>query len=37
MHRYGGQVAVGFIRQPQNAGWMQVFSTPPNPAFYNRR
>jgi len=37
MHRYGGQMPVGFIRQPQNAGWVQVFSTPPNPAFYNRR
>jgi hypothetical protein len=36
-HRFGGQVPVGFIRQPQNSGWMEVFSTPPNPAFYNRR
>ena len=24
-------------RQPQNSGWTQVFTTPPNPAFYNRR
>ena len=36
-HRFGAQVPVGFIRQPQNSGWMEVFSTPPNPAFYNRR
>src|SRR5262245_44115629 len=37
MHRYGGQVAVGFVRQPQSSGWTEVFSTPPNPVFYNRR
>jgi hypothetical protein len=37
MHRYGGQVPVGFVRQPQNSGWTEVFSTPPNPVFYNRR
>jgi hypothetical protein len=37
MHRYGGEVAVGFVRQPQNSGWVEVFSTPPNPVFYNRR
>jgi hypothetical protein len=37
MHRYGGQVPAGFVRQPQNSGWTQVFSTPPNPVFYNRR
>jgi hypothetical protein len=37
MHRYGGQVLPGFMRQPQNSGWTQVFSTPPNPVFYNRR
>jgi len=37
MHRYGGQVPVGFVRQPQNSGWVEVFSTPPNPVFYNRR
>ena len=37
MHRYGGQVPVGFVRQPQNSGWTEVFTTPPNPAFYNRR
>jgi hypothetical protein len=36
-HRFGGQVQVGFIRQPQNGGWTEVFSTPPDPAFYNRR
>jgi len=37
MHRFGGQVPVGFVRQPQNVGWVGVFSTPPNPVFYNRR
>ena len=37
MHRYGGQVPVGFVRQPQNSGWIEVFSTPPDPVFYNRR
>src|SRR5262245_36364971 len=37
MHRYGAQVPVAFVRQPQNSGWVEVFSTPPNPAFYNRR
>jgi hypothetical protein len=37
MHRYGGQVPVGFVRQPQNSGWVEVFSSPPNPVFYNRR
>jgi hypothetical protein len=37
MHRYGGQVPVGFVRQPQNSGWTEIFSTPPNPAYYNRR
>jgi hypothetical protein len=37
MHRYGGQVPVGFVRQPQNSGWIEVFSQPPNPVFYNRR
>jgi hypothetical protein len=37
MHRFGGQVPAGFIRQPQSSGWTEVFSTPPDPAFYNRR
>jgi hypothetical protein len=37
MHRYGAQVPVGFVRQPQNSGWIEVFSTPPNPVYYNRR
>jgi hypothetical protein len=36
-HRIGGQVQVGFVRQPQSSGWIEVFSTPPDPAFYNRR
>jgi hypothetical protein len=37
MHRYGGQVPAGFVRQPQNSGWTEVFSKPPNPVYYNRR
>ncbi len=37
MHRYGGQVPVEFVRQPQNVGWMSVYATPPNPTYYNRR
>jgi len=37
MHRYGGDVPVGFVRQPQNSGWTQVFSAVPNPVFYKRR
>ena len=37
MRRYGGQIPVEFVRQPQNSGWTQVVTTPPNPAFYNRR
>ncbi|HEY7290069.1 MAG TPA: hypothetical protein VH583_09555 [Vicinamibacterales bacterium] len=36
-HRFGGQVPVTFVRQPQNAGWTQVFTTAPDPVFYNRR
>ena len=37
MHRFGTQVPVGFVRQPQSSGWTEVFSTPPNPVYYNRR
>jgi hypothetical protein len=37
MHRLGGQVPVGFTRQPENSGWTQVFSEAPNPVYYNRR
>lgn len=37
MHRFGGQVPVGFVRQPQVSGWLELFNTPPDPAFYNRR
>ena len=31
LHRYGGQVPDAFVPQPQNSGWIGVFSTPPNP------
>lgn len=37
MHRLGGQVPVGFVRQPQTVGWTAVFTTAPNPVYYNRR
>jgi|SRR5262245_6325719 len=37
MHRIGGQVPVGFVRQPQTSGWTQVYTAPPDPTFYNRR
>jgi hypothetical protein len=37
MHRYGGQVPVGFVRQPQTNGWIELFTEPPNPTYYNRR
>jgi hypothetical protein len=37
MHPYGGQVPVGFVRQPQNTGWTEVFSAAPNPVYYRRR
>jgi hypothetical protein len=36
-HPYGSQVPIGFVRQPQNSGWTQVFTTPPNAIYYNRR
>ena len=31
MHRYGGQVPAAFVPLPQNSGWIEVFSAPPNP------
>ncbi len=37
MHRLGGQIEPAFVRQPQSSGWTEVFSTPPNPVYYNRR
>lgn len=37
MHRFGAQVPVGLVRQPQSSGWTEVFSAPPNPVYYNRR
>jgi hypothetical protein len=37
MHRFGAQVPLEFVRQPQNSGWIEVFTTPPNPVYYNRR
>ena len=36
-HRYGGQVPDGFVPQPQNNGWIGVFSTPPSPVAAPKR
>jgi hypothetical protein len=36
-HRFGGQVPTGFVPQPQNTGWIEVFSKVPNPVFAIRR
>jgi hypothetical protein len=37
MHRYGGQVPADFVPQPQNTGWIEVFSKVPNPLYVIRR
>jgi hypothetical protein len=37
MHRIGGDVAADFVPQPQNTGWVEVFSVVPNPVFAIRR
>jgi hypothetical protein len=36
-HRYGGQVPADFVPQPQNTGWIEVFSKVPNPLYVIRR
>ena len=36
-HRLGGQVASDFVPQPQNTGWVEVFSQVPNPVYAIRR
>ena len=36
-HRLGGQLASDFVPQPQNAGWLEVFSQVPNPVYAIRR
>ena len=36
-HRLGGQLASGFVPQPQNTGWLEVFSQVPNPVYAIRR
>jgi hypothetical protein len=36
-HRLGGQVAPAFVPQPQNTGWVEVFSQVPNPVYAIRR
>jgi hypothetical protein len=37
MHRIGGDVAAAFVPQPQNTGWIEVFSVVPDPVFAIRR
>jgi hypothetical protein len=36
-HRLGGQVPSAFVAQPQNTGWLEVFSQVPNPVYAIRR
>jgi hypothetical protein len=36
-HRLGGQLAAEFVPQPQNTGWVEVFSQVPNPVYAIRR
>jgi hypothetical protein len=36
-HRLGGQIASEFVAQPQNTGWVEVFSQVPNPIYAIRR
>jgi hypothetical protein len=36
-HRLGGQVPTDFVAQPQNTGWVEVFTRVPNPVFAIRR
>ena len=36
-HRLGGQVPGDFVAQPQNTGWIEVFSEVPNPVYAIRR
>ena len=37
MHRFGGDLPVEFVAQPQNTGWVEVFSVVPNPVYAIRR
>jgi len=37
MHRLGGQVPSGFVPQPQNTGWIEMFAQAPNPVYAIRR
>lgn len=37
MHRLGGDVAAGFVPQPQSTGWIELFSVVPDPVFAIRR
>jgi len=37
MHRFGGDLPVEFVPQPQNTGWVEVFAVVPNPVYAIRR
>ena len=37
MHRLGGELKAGFVPQPQNTGWVELFTTVPNPVFAIKR
>ncbi len=36
-HALGAQLTPALVRQPQSAGWTEVFNGVPNPVYYNRR
>lgn len=36
-HRYGGRVTAGAVLRPQNDGWIEVLTAPPNPVRPTRR
>ena len=36
-HRFGGQLPAGLVSQPQNSGWIELFSKAPNPVYAIRR
>ena len=36
-HPLGAQLTPALVRQPQSAGWTEIFNAVPNPVYYNRR
>ena len=36
-HRLGGQLQAGFVPQPQNTGWIELFTKVPSPVYAIRR